>query len=529
MPGYRTSIRHVFGGGWATDFGPVADLPIAADGSVIIPFLVEAENTYYEYDGGPHKIGGTTKFNAAAVASGASVRGCFDYWKQGTGGSPAQRIVAHAGTLILQASSNGVFSTLFSGVNATSVPNYNVFDDMLIIASDSDAPRSWDQSTAQLLAGSPPSFAFSVTHKGRVWAAGVDTDPSGLYYSAYLNPEDWTGAGSGRVSIDPNDGDKITGLASHKGELFVFKGPYKGSIHRIAGSAPTGSDSFSKAVLIRGVGASGHNSIFRFRDDLGFIWRDGTIRSLAATASFGDFQEATLSRPINTYLRDRVSHENLSRAWAATFDQYGIVVIGIPIDSSSTNNQMLMMDYRFSQGVRWAYWSSYADFALCPAPVIESGLPVLMSGGADGYVRRLLQSQRRTDTDLPIAMKVMLPSTSYSTPNNVKTLCSASLGVAPKGSFTADLLWKADSESQQTETVSQGGGDVLGPSSASVFTLDSSTLSGAEFSERRIDLHEGGEFRYIQWGIRNVELDEDLEVHTLSCEIMPGSHSLEAD
>jgi hypothetical protein len=71
---------------------------------------------------------------------------------------------------------------------------------------------------------------------------GRATNPSRLYYSANVDPEDWVGVGSGSIDIDINDGDMITGIASYQDNLFVFKGPNKGSIHRITGSSPTGSD-----------------------------------------------------------------------------------------------------------------------------------------------------------------------------------------------------------------------------------------------------------------------------------------------
>ena len=152
-----------------------------------------------------------------------------------------------------------------------------------------DVPRSWDQTTAQNLAGTPPRFSFGVSHKNRAWAAGVYATPSRLHYSANVDPEDWIGAGSGSIDIDPNDGDMITGLVSHKDELFVFKGPNKGSIHRIIGSSPTGSDAFSRKNFVKGLGACWHNAIFPFGDDIGFVSQYGSVHSLSATAAYGTF------------------------------------------------------------------------------------------------------------------------------------------------------------------------------------------------------------------------------------------------
>ena len=154
-------IRHKFGGGWATDLGPSVDVSQSQDGKVVIPFLVDAENCLFELDGGPRKIGGTTKVNSSAVSSGAVVTGVYDYWRLGTAGSPTRRRILHAGVNCYADTDDGVFTTaLDTGLESGKVPSYCTFDDLLIFSSDStiDVPRSWDQTTVQALAGTPPRF-----------------------------------------------------------------------------------------------------------------------------------------------------------------------------------------------------------------------------------------------------------------------------------------------------------------------------------------------------------------------------------
>ena len=88
MASKKLSIRHLFGGGWATDFGPSASVVPHASGDVVFPFLVDAENVYFELDGGPRKIGGTTKLNSSAVASGAQIMGLTEK------GNPKRRLAS---------------------------------------------------------------------------------------------------------------------------------------------------------------------------------------------------------------------------------------------------------------------------------------------------------------------------------------------------------------------------------------------------------------------------------------------------
>lgn len=518
------TIRHLFGGGWATDFGPTADVSPDGSGKLIIPFLVDAEDLFFELDGGPHKIGGTSKLNASALESGATITGLYDYWRQGTGGSPSRRRVVHVGTKVLADNDDGNFATtIASGLESNKVPSYFTFDDLLIYSSDStaDVPRSWDQSTAQNLAGSPPRFSFGVAHQNRAWAAGVQSAPSRLYYCANTDPEDWVGAGSGSIDIDPNDGDIITGLVSHKNELWVFKGPNKGSIHRITGSAPTGSDAFARKLFIKGLGACWHNAIFPFSDDIGFVSQYGSVHALSATASFGDFFEAALSRPINNGgIRDRLNYTRLRNIWAATDPLSGFVLITGSWDSSATNNKCLLMDFRAApEKIRWSKINAYACASLGQF-VDTNGLRRILAGGNDGYVRRLNISDRSIDGSTSLSYKVTTPFLNYGDPMIMKTLEQGAIGLAPKGNYNFTFGWQRDGSAQQTLTVAQGGAAVLGTAASNQFTLDTSTLGGSQFIERYHEFNEqGGEFRSVQYQVTDTANYQDIELHTISARI----------
>lgn len=529
MPSNSLTIRHSFQGGFATDFGPTANVSPDNAGQIQLPFLVDAENVLYEVDGGPHKIPGTAKLNSTEIESGEQIRGLFDYWRQGTGGTPTQRRVVHAGTKILNDNADGTFADLFTGLEDDKVPAYFSFDDFLVIASDSntDVPRSWDQSTAQNLAGSPPNFAFGAKHQNRAWAAGVAANPSRLYYSALLDPEDWTGSGSGSIDIDPNDGDDIRAIASHKNQLWVFKGPYKGSIHRISGSAPTGSDAFARATFVEGLGAVGHNTVFRYRDDLGFMWADGSIHSLAATSAYGDFNETSLSRPIHQYIREHINFNRLKYAWATTNNDFGNVLFTVPIDASTNNNLIMMLDYRFSP-MRWALWPAIA--AGCLAAVIDpadSNRLITMGGGNDGFVRKLYRSDRSIDGTTAINAKVTTPHLDYGSPMIMKVFNQFGVGINPKGNYNFTYGWHRDNNAQQTGTLAQGGGDVLGVATANQFTLGTSTLSGGRFVNRYVEMEEGGEFRSIQYQFTQTANLEDLDIHSFTSVLSIGAMSTE--
>ncbi len=521
-------VSHKFGGGWATDWGPSVYMAPTPDGKVIIPFLTTAQNIVYELDGGVRKMPGTAKLNSTVLESGSAVMGLFDFWRQGTTGSPIQKRVVHVGTTIKADNADGVFANIGTGFASGAVPNYSVFDDLLIISSDAsaDVPKSWDQTTFQSLAGSPPNFSFSVKHKNRPWAAGVVSAPSRLYYGANLDPEDWVGATSGSIDIDPSDGDMITGLASFRNELWVFKGPYKGSIHRITGSSPS---DFARVPFIQGLGAAWQTGLFQLPNDLGFISPRGTVHSLVATDRFGDYEQSALSFPINQTLRTTLAHTSY-RNWRAETDlDSGYTNIAITPSGQSTNTKILMMDFRFMNlgepYPRWAVWDTYSAAAL--APVIDTGNRLrLFAGGYDGYVYKLDQADR-THNSGAISMNFHTPFLCYGAEHIEKTIYAVGVELAPKSQQNVTVKWLRDGQTEQSATVTQGGSAVLGPWSSNQFTLDSSALGGTRYLARYIELEEGGTFRAIRYGVSDSITASDCEVHGLVAAIEGGGVSTE--
>lgn len=532
MPTRQQTLIHRFAGGWATDFGTYVDVIPDQAGFVDIPFFLYADNLFYELDGAPHKIGGTTKLNTTAMASGADVTGIFDYWRYAGGASATQKIVAHVGTVLRDVVGA---ADIVTGLTANSIPDYTVFtstssNDILIYTSDNDAPRKWDQSSDAVLAGSPPNFSFSVVHANRLFAAGVVAAGSTLYWSVSENPEDWTGVGSGAINVGPEDGDIINAIASYRGELFVFKGPHRGSIWRLQGTSSESSDPFRLQLLAEGIGCAAQRLVFQFGNDLGFVSFDGSVHSLRDTAAAaGQYLQSSLSLPINNYLRDRLVFNRLQYATATVDRQRGYVLFDMTQDSGTANNILFLMDYRFDPP-RWSRLPFFND-TVCTASILDSSSanrPIIALGGTDGFIRRFNQKTRSVDTDQSYVYSWKTPFLSYGDPFTMKRIGAAALSIVPKGNYSLNFNWKRDNNPLQGEVLSQGGGDVLGPTtSPHQFQLNQSRLGGSVGVDARVDMIEGGEFSRIQFQGANAGLGEDAEVHRLATKIEIGSMSLE--
>ena len=531
MPSRRVVVRHTFTGGFATAFGDAAEVGLGPTGLIPVPFFTALENCTLDQDGGPKKVGGTTKTNSVAIGSGEQVVGLFDFWRT-SGASSAQMVMAHAGTVLYRSDDGGVtWTSILTGLVDAAVPAYEIFDDKLIVTNDnnSDVPRTFDQSSITVLGTNTPTFSFSETHKNRLWAAGVQGNESRLYYGPDLansGPDgDWT-ANGGDIEIDPGDGDVITGLASHRNNLWVFKGPYKGSIHRIAGSSPTGSDGFARTNFVRGLGCVGHNTIFRFRNDLGFMWSDGSIHSLEATAAFGDFLQSSLSRDIHEYIQDHFNFNKLKYVTTAVDEVRGAVIIAVPIDSSAFSNQMLSMDYRFNP-VRWSTIPMLGVNNACASianyiDTADQDRNIVLAGGEDGFVRKTQRTNLAFDGATSYNAKATLPHLNYGDPFTLKTIYAASVGLKVESGGNVTFSWQGDNQAKQSQTVTQGTGARIGS-----FKIGTDKLAGSSYVNRYLELNTGGEFRQVQYEVTNGAAGEDLRFNTIGAALRFGPRSME--
>lgn len=540
MPPVQTRfITHRFAGGWAPGYGKLISGFPTDTREVPIPYVLDAKNIFWNLDGGIRKIGGTS-YIGSGMEGGAVVYGVYDYWRIGTSGSATNRKVCHVNDTIQEDQGSNSWQQLLGSLEVGKHPNYATFADLLIMATDSttDVPQSWDQTTIQNLAGSPPNFAFSVFHKSRQWAAGNVAFPSRLYYSAADDPEDWTGAGSGYIDISPGDGDEIRGLAGeYKNDLWVFKGPYKGSIHRITGYTPS---DYQRIPFLQGLACVGHSTITRFKDDLIFMTPSGSIRSLKATAAYGDYHDASLTFPIDPWINENINTAQLKKAWVVVDPSTSHIYATIPTASSTTNNMILCYDYQFGsiqQADRWSRITAWN--AQCLAPFISSGLPRIMAGGTDGFVRDVNTATRIVDAATPIASYLETPHINYGSSTQEKTFVQVGMTLSPLGNDTVRFGWNRDTQFSNSTTISQGDvGDDLGDAGAPEpddFLLDdendpdqsASILGGTSFTEVYEELMEGGSGRWVQYTFTQDVLNEDLYMHAFSIGMIPHSYSTE--
>jgi hypothetical protein len=138
------------------------------------------------------------------------------------------------------------------------------------------------------------SVKYITVHDHHLLAAGVNDNDSTIYYSANNSPEDFTGTGSGAITIS----DKIVGIRGFRTDLFIF---CENSIHKLINI--NDSQTIAVVPVAENVGCLSGYSIQEIGGDLVFLAPDG-IRTVAGTARIGDVELGTVSKAIQPILRE---------------------------------------------------------------------------------------------------------------------------------------------------------------------------------------------------------------------------------
>lgn len=501
-------------GGFDTDSGPMAPHVVDQSGHVVIPWLTTAENLIYHLDGWFQKMPGASKVNSAATGASDAVMGIFDYWRQGTAGSPTQKRVIYAGESIYKDDADGTWDSLKGSLTANAMPWASYMNDEIILSSTSDAdvPQVYDQTSIGDLGGTPPDFTVSMEHKDRLFAFGAKAAPSRLYYTVLGDHEDWTGSGSGSIDIFSDDGARITAIKSHNDELVIWKGPEHGAVYRLIGSSPTGAEAFQLIPMVKGVGAVNQQSLIVLGADLAW-WSHEGIHTLSATAQFGNYANAFISAPFATYYQDRLNHSRLPFVWGQNFITHGLALWTVSTAGVTTNDLILGLDYRF-RPARAFLWPAY-DVASIGMVRDSTNGTIPWVGTYTGFVLRTDQVARNI-AGVGYASRAEGPYLPFGDIFETKAALAGVVDFVPKGGTTFSMGWSRDHHTTQFETVSQSGGAVLDS-----FTLDTDTLGGGNIRHGFFPME--GLFKALRphWsqGVNQDGEDVDCEIHGLTLEL----------
>lgn len=200
---------------------------------------------------------GNTELNASAIASGEPITG-LGYFETLPG---VEYIVATAGTgIYADQSIDGTFTDITGSVTITNGQDnfWNIFqvgDKLIGVGGNANAPWKYTGTgNASALGGTPPNGRYGFQYGNRTFIMNTAADPSTIYWSVLLDPEDWSGDGSGNASVEPNDGDYlVTAAPLNLNSVLLFK---RNSVFLMTGR----ESPFPIFPLFKGIGCVGQHA-----------------------------------------------------------------------------------------------------------------------------------------------------------------------------------------------------------------------------------------------------------------------------
>jgi len=324
------------------------------------------------YDNFPYitKREGYAKVNEYQISSDR-IRGLFPFYRK-NGTSYLISVTNNA----VYKNTNGCQTRLKTGLTNLDVEyEATTFEDQLLITSDSDDLMVFDGTTVSTIS-SAPRGGFIEALAYRVWISGNCTFPSRLYFSSVLDETDWdsstafgdvTSSGdAGYIDIEPNDGDRITGLAVLLDSLIIFK---ERSIYVLYNPSGNPKSDWSLKRVSADVGCVSNKSIANVKNELFFLSRKGVHSFSGATTeityAFDQLKAFSLSDKIKGTFNN-ISQNQWHKAAAVSFDdKYWLAV---PDSGSGYNNIVLVYDFVVSawtvyDGLYSNYFTVYKESA----------------------------------------------------------------------------------------------------------------------------------------------------------------------
>ena len=284
----------------------------------------ELRNFEVSIEGGYRRINGYSKFGGASATqptgSTTNILGVTPY---------ADGVVVTAGTNIYF-SQDGITWLQINKLSATGGDNYTTFTGKtatartgqgqcqfvtfegatfdygeLIIADGANKLFSFRMEgtgalssrtffTKEITVDGTNGVKYIAIHDHHLIASGVENNLNTVYYSVYNNPNDFTGAGAGAVTIS----DQVQGIKGFRTDLIVFA---ENSIHKLINI----NDSANIRIdpITENVGCLSGYSVQEIGGDLIFLAPDG-LRTVAGTARIGDVELGTVSKAIQPLITD---------------------------------------------------------------------------------------------------------------------------------------------------------------------------------------------------------------------------------
>jgi len=323
---------------------------------------------------------GNTEFNSSVMIDATTSITGLKFFKDT---SANEWLVAVAGAKFFKSDSlDGTMDDVTGAITITAGVNnqwslFNFNDLVIGVGGAPDAPFKWSGTgNAAVLGGSPPSGKTGLAWNNRAWILSDSTNPSTIYWSVVLDPEDWSGAGSGNASVQKKDGENLIAAAPISSNvLLLFK---NNSTHQLVGRA----NPFSIFPLFPDVGCAGKHA-FVVADGLCyFITPHGRMVVTDGSVILDDRNVPSLSNIDNIWDGLNSSRLEYIQGIRHRGDDYDHIIWLCSNTTSSTNNYAIVWDLK---NKCWLTYSTGFEGNV----IAQTGVNVMYMGGYVGKIYKM--------------------------------------------------------------------------------------------------------------------------------------------
>jgi len=285
---------------------------------------------------------------------------------------------------------------------------------------------------------------FCTIHDKHLVVGGAATAPNTIFYSGTSDIDDFTSSGSGSIVLD----DQVVGLRSFRDDLIIF---CRNSIYKLENINV--SASIAIVPITQNIGCLDGKSIQEIGGDLVFLAPDG-IRTLAGTARIGDVELGTVSKPIQTIVKDIADNINtytISSIVIRDKSQYRLYYGNS--GTGGVSEGIVGTLRQAEQGFITFEWSE--TFGIDASSAItsgfnSSGIEKYYHGDYEGYVYNhdTGTSFNRAGTESNIVAEYKTPDFDYGDLGTSKTLKYLRLSITPEGDIAPSIRVRYDYEDQ---------------------------------------------------------------------------------
>ena len=265
---------------------------------------------------------------------------------------------AGTGIRILEWTGSGNWAELNSGTlltNTDNEVNCVVAENVVYAFDGSSTPVVITPGSPSTVAAAAdvnfPKGKFGIWYHNFHFVAGVSgASKNTLYWSDLEDSDDFTNGVRGSLTVNPNDGDEITGFITFRDKLLIFKR------NRIWSLSGFGTSTFTVANIteeLTGVGTISYRSLLNKGDDIYFLSHIGgtpEIRSLKVTA-LGVITDGGIISEAVTGTMEALAEGQLDLC--VGFYDGRRVYYALPASGQTRNNIVLVKDLQTNGWVKW--------------------------------------------------------------------------------------------------------------------------------------------------------------------------------